>query len=195
MSTPIPPEDSGSTPPIPPAYSGPIPPAYSGPTPPAPPAPPAPFGHPNPVYDYVEAARDPLSVPLHGATPVQAVSRFFRKYATFSGRASRSEYWWMQLALVILYVVPFLLSVSVAVATGSSTSGPFADVVLAVVFLGTIVPTLALTWRRLHDANLAGPWYFITFVPSVGGIILICLCAQRSNPAGARFDAHPRPVL
>src|SRR5690606_29038768 len=47
----------------------------------------------------------PLDQPLHGASLPQAVSRFFRKYATFSGRASRSEYWWVYLFIILVSLV------------------------------------------------------------------------------------------
>jgi Predicted membrane protein len=49
----------------------------------------------------------------------------------------------------------------------------------------TLVPHLALVWRRLHDANLAGPWYFLSFVP-FGWVVQLVLTALPSNPVGAR---------
>ncbi|MFJ4254344.1 DUF805 domain-containing protein [Microbacterium sp. NPDC090003] len=49
---------------------------------------------------------------------------------------------------------------------------------------------LAATWRRLHDANLAGPFFFLAFIPVVGSWILLVLLLQGSKPEGARFDAH-----
>ena len=47
----------------------------------------------------------PLSAPLYGATFGQAIARFFKKYATFSGRASRSEFWWFFLFATVIYLV------------------------------------------------------------------------------------------
>jgi uncharacterized membrane protein YhaH (DUF805 family) len=54
--------------------------------------------------------------------------------------------------------------------------------------LSTLAPSSALTWRRLHDANLAGPFFFLGFIPLVGWIIVLIFTLLPSNPAGARFD-------
>ncbi|OJU61938.1 MAG: hypothetical protein BGO04_03415 [Microbacterium sp. 70-38] len=141
-------------------------------------------------------ASAPLYPPLYGASFGQAIARFFKKYATFSGRASRSEYWWWFLfnAIigVILYIIGGILGlIQVDAATGAVTLGPgyvFVAVVGGLWGLATLVPNLAVVWRRLHDTNRPGPFYFLAFIPFVGGIILIILLALDTNPAGARFD-------
>lgn len=77
---------------------------------------------------------------------------------------------------------------------GTSTPGPlfWLPALLIVAWgLGTIVPHLALTWRRLHDVNLAGPFFFLGLIPFVGGIIVLVLVLLPSKPEGARFD-RPR---
>lgn len=142
-----------------------------------------------------------LSQPLYGASLPQAVARFFRKYATFCGRASRSEYWWVWLAQFLVGLVTATL-----IAAGGGydfqylTSGGVAPtsplitigyVLSTLISLATLVPWLAVIWRRLHDANLAGPMFFLTFIPIVGGIILIVLLTLPSKPEGARFDVRP----
>ncbi len=65
------------------------------------------------------ATGTPLSQPLYGASIGQAVSRFFKKYATFSGRASRSEFWWWYLVFVV--VTGVLYAIAVAVGTAGAT--------------------------------------------------------------------------
>ena len=150
----------------------------------------------------VNAAEIPLSQPLYGASFGQAVKRFFKKYATFSGRASRSEYWWVQL---FLWLVAALFSVLMSVAgvnMEAFTSGDAAALsaslngfsILLVTLSGIwglvlIIPTMALTWRRLHDANLAGPWWFLSLT-GVGGIVVFIMTLMPSNPAGVRFDRN-----
>jgi uncharacterized membrane protein YhaH (DUF805 family) len=57
-----------------------------------------------------------------------------------------------------------------------------------VVSLGLLVPSLALVWRRLHDTNRSGGYYFMGLIPFVGPIILIVFFASASDPGGARFD-------
>lgn len=143
----------------------------------------------------------PLWAPYYGISFPKAVARFFKKYATFSGRASRSEFWWWYLAnsivaivLGALYLVGALTSeretVSTAYSTSSVITSPSPLFVIAGILLGlwglaTIVPSLALGWRRLHDANLAGPlWIIAVFI----GIVQIVFGLLPSNPQGARFD-------
>lgn len=138
----------------------------------------------------------PLERPYYGAPLSAAVRRFFRKYATFSGRASRSEYWWWFLASVVITGVLQLP----AVATGAiemQSNGTYTVVggpglifaVLYVVWgLGTIIPGLALLVRRLHDIDHSGFWVFIALVPLIGAIVLFVFTVLGPRPGGARFD-------
>ena len=143
------------------------------------------------------AGEPPLWAPYYGASLGVAFSRFWKKYATFSGRASRSEFWWWELIYFIYVIILEIALVStgagvaVAASNGTVAFSPASYVVLAVVWitsLGTLIPTLALAWRRLHDTNRSGGYYFLGFIPLVGGIILIVFFASASDPAGARFD-------
>ena len=147
---------------------------------------------PQPVH-----AATPLSQPLYGATIGQAVSRFFTKYATFSGRASRSEFWWVYLAYVVVLAVIMIPLNAAGVTSVTVTAdnqivyGPGYWVVWTIsmiVSLALLVPSLAITWRRLHDTNRSGAIYFLALIPFVGPIILIVMLALPSNPAGVRFD-------
>jgi uncharacterized membrane protein YhaH (DUF805 family) len=124
---------------------------------------------------------------------IDAIKRFYLKYATFSGRASRSEYWWVQLfnGLVVIacYILMFALGAATADSNGQWGWGIGVGAVPLVLFaLANIIPGLAITVRRLHDANLPGPWIFISFVPYLGAIVLLIMVAQPSKPEGARFD-------
>jgi len=139
----------------------------------------------------------PLWAPYYGASLGVAFTRFFKKYADFTGRASRSEYWWWALISFVIGIVLELIGLATGAfnATlqpdGNSTPGPgFAFfIILAVIWgLGTIVPHLALTWRRLHDANLAGPFFFLGLIPFVGTLIVFIFTLLPSKPEGARFD-------
>ncbi|GAA1760930.1 DUF805 domain-containing protein [Agromyces humatus] len=145
----------------------------------------------------VPTTQVPLAAPLYGASFGQAVSRFFTKYATFSGRASRSEYWWWTLASVIISSVLYGLMMTLAFsgattsATGGMVPGPLFGLGVAIYAawaLATVVPGLALVWRRLHDTNRSGGYFFLAFIPFVGSIILLVFMLLDSVPAGARFD-------
>jgi len=92
---------------------------------------------------------------------VDAVRSGLSKYATFEGRALRSEYWYFVLALILATVV--------------------AEILDAIVALGTIVPSIAVACRRLHDTDRSGWWQLITFVPLIGTIVLIVWLASQGT--------------
>jgi len=145
-----------------------------------------------------QSPQHPLDQPYLGAGPITAVKRFYQNYARFSGRASRSEYWWFMLVYFVAIGVILGLGFGLGTATGTTDyygevqPGP-AFLPFALLFLllalANIVPSIALTVRRLHDANFSGLLYLINFVPYLGGIVLTVLNIFPSNPLGARFDA------
>jgi uncharacterized membrane protein YhaH (DUF805 family) len=145
-----------------------------------------------------DAASVPLWAPLYGATFGQAFVRFWKKYARFDGRASRSEYWWWTLAAAIVGLVlsGLVLGLGFSGATTDPETGrlvPGAGIILPAViaivwWLATIIPGIALTVRRLHDGNYSGWLYLLVLVPSIGGLIIFVFTLLGSNPQGARFD-------
>jgi len=167
---------------------------------PYPSAPPTP--QPDPAAGNVASGEPPLWAPLYGASFGKALGRFFRKYATFSGRASRSEFWWATLvvaggsfvlatiALVYRFATIEYTTVDLSGTEYRVTNAPGPEfwVLLAlpaIWWLVTIVPSLALGWRRLHDANLPGALWIIALVVGFVGIVFGLL---PSNPQGARYD-------
>lgn len=144
-----------------------------------------------------EAGEPPLWAPYYGAPIGAAVKRFFKKYTDFTGRASRSEYWWTALALgVIGLVLEFIfLALAAAGATVSDDgtlvpgAGFVVGLILLIAFgLAVIIPSIALLVRRLHDGNFSGWVALIGLVPGLGGLALFVFALLPSNPAGQRFD-------
>ena len=161
-----------------------------------------------PVYSAPSNEPIPLWAPYYGATFGIAVKRFFTKYADFTGRASRSEYWWTMLAIQIValvltgaglaLIIPSAIAQSEAARQGYETSSVAPgigfvvfSILFFIVWAGVLVPTLALTWRRLHDTNRSGGFFFLSFIPYVGGIIVLVFTILGPDPAGVRFD-QPR---
>ncbi|OUE20648.1 Inner membrane protein YhaH [Clavibacter michiganensis] len=140
------------------------------------------------------ASTPPLELPLYGASWSEAMRRFFLKYATFRGRASRSEFWWWVLTGVI--VTSFLRTMSDVAAGGRDLQDQLSPVFIsdpwsgisAVVQLAVFIPSFAVSWRRLHDVDRSGTWTFINFIPILGQIVYVIMTAGRSRPGGARFD-------
>jgi uncharacterized membrane protein YhaH (DUF805 family) len=93
----------------------------------------------------------------------------FSKYADFSGRATRSEYWWF-----ILFVLLAGLGISM-----------ISDVLGGIFALATLLPSIAAATRRLHDTNRSGWWQLLCLVPIIGGIVLIVFLAQDSQSENA----------
>lgn len=138
-----------------------------------------------------------LDRPLYGATFGQALGRYWRKYATFSGRASRSEFWWWFLFYAGIGTV---LSIIGQVVAGAAPTGPAvtpsavighsvqASLASSIWALINFVGGIAITVRRLHDTNRRGWWWFIQLIPVVGAIVMIVFMALPTDPAGSRFD-------
>ena len=157
------------------------------------------------VHNNLDYGKDPedMSKPLYGATFSQAVVRYFKRYARFSGYSSRSEYWWVYLFNVIVGSVfavlmsvsflPMMYTLSLAHETPDGAllfpdSGAWAlmpltiiVIVLTIYSLATLVPTIALTVRRIRDTGRDWPWIFVGFVPYIGGLLVLLLCAQKTD--------------
>ncbi len=102
-----------------------------------------------------------------------AISTCFQKYATFSGRATRAEFWWWQLFTTLVGLATFWI--------------PFVGFIISLAFL---IPNLAVAWRRLHDIGKAGGWYFIGLIPLVGWIFMLIWYCTKSEPFDNRFGPY-----
>lgn len=135
------------------------------------------------------AARDearPEAVGVTGAansTPVNfegAVRRCLQqKYATFQGRAPRSELWWFMLFVTLVTGVLFTLATTLALLTSSDGSMSMFGLILIFIAslapLGLLVPMIAVSVRRLHDLGWSGWWYLAQLIPIVGGLASLAM--------------------
>lgn len=119
----------------------------------------------------------------------EAVRSVYGKYATASGRASRSEYWWFQLFLLIALVVWYLAFVVAFVL--DSTLGGLVAIGLLVFYLASFLPALGVTVRRLHDSDKSGWWILIAFIPYVGALILLVFMVLSGTPGYNRYGPPP----
>ena len=109
-----------------------------------------------------------------------AISLFFQKYATFSGRATRSEYW---------YVVLFNIAMSMLFGLISSFTPDFGGLLSGLFSLGTLIPGCALFTRRMHDIGKSGWNWLWSLVPLAGLIVLLvflCRASGEDNQYGPR---------
>ncbi len=109
------------------------------------------------------------------------------RYAQFTGRAGRSEFWWFQLFIMIISIPLYLLSFY----AGYSGSQRLALVVTGlgvVMWLAFVLPSIAATIRRLHDTDRSGWWLLLGFVPFVSLVLLVFLLLP-GTPGGNCFGA------
>ncbi len=95
-----------------------------------------------------------------------------KNYANFQGRARRSEYWYFLLGN-LLVIIPLYVIAIIGTANESVVISTLGFSLYGIYALGTLVPGLAVTVRRLHDTNRSGWYYFIGLIPLVGGILLL----------------------
>ncbi len=110
----------------------------------------------------------------------QAIGSVFSKYATFSGRARRSEYWWWYVFVTVIGIVASVIDRAAGLTFGDATyaGGWVAGIAGLLLFL----PTFAVFVRRLHDTGRSGWWLLITFIPIVGAIVLLVFVLLDSQP-------------
>ncbi len=106
-----------------------------------------------------------------------SVKTVFSKYIDFSGRASRSEYWWFTLFSVAVNIVTSLLDGMMG--TTPAFNGLFTIAVL--------LPSLAVTVRRLHDTDRSAWWILLILVPIIGWLILLYFQIQKGTTGSNRF--------
>lgn len=114
-------------------------------------------------------------------TIVEAVRAVLGKYATFSGRARRSEYWYWTLAVLIADVVARVVDGVLGV-----------SLLTVVLGLAVIVPGIAVSVRRMHDTGRSGWFLLLGLIPLVGAVILIVWFCGDSKPGDNVYGPSPK---
>jgi len=111
-----------------------------------------------------------------------------QKYAVFEGRARRKEYWMFFLINLIVSLLLALIDGAVIAARGESG-------MLGLHFfysLAVAIPGIAVTVRRLHDTGKSGYWFFISFVPLLGALILLYFTVLDSDSGTNAYGENPK---
>ncbi|AWB47543.1 DUF805 domain-containing protein [Gemmobacter aquarius] len=130
---------------------------------------------------------------------IQAVKSVFSNYATFSGRASRSEFWWWVLFSIIVsgiltYIDLTLLGSGDLQSTAGDGGIGFSlnlGLLGGLWTLATVLPAIALGARRLHDVGQSGWMLLLSIVPLLGWIVLLVFTCKRGSAGTNRFGADP----
>jgi uncharacterized membrane protein YhaH (DUF805 family) len=111
-----------------------------------------------------------------------------KKYAVFSGRSRRKEYWYYVLFVAIISIVLNMIDGLLGTYNGSTGAG-----LLSTIFsLAVLIPSIAVSVRRLHDIDRTGWWVLIGLVPLIGWIVLLIFHVQDSTPGTNRYGPNPK---
>src|SRR5919199_988886 len=111
-----------------------------------------------------------------------------KKYAVFDGRARRKEYWMFFLINVVISVV--LIAIDSLIGTFSRQTG--VGLLQGIYSLAVLIPSIAVTVRRLHDTGRTGWWILIGLIPFIGGIVLLIFMVLDSEPGTNQYGPNPK---
>ena len=111
-----------------------------------------------------------------------------KKYAVFSGRARRKEYWLFTLFYMIFAIIAAILDNVLGIAIENLGYGP----IYLLLCLALYLPALGVLVRRLHDVGKSGWFFFISLIPIIGGIWLLVLLCRDSMAGSNQYGANPK---
>ncbi|WP_046004541.1 DUF805 domain-containing protein [Pseudoalteromonas rubra] len=111
-----------------------------------------------------------------------------KKYAVFNGRARRKEYWLFMLCNIIVTIVLGLVDMTLGLYSEESGFGLLSGLYA----LAVIIPSIALSIRRLHDTGRSGWWILISLVPVIGPLVLLVFYVIDSTPGDNDYGPNPK---
>jgi uncharacterized membrane protein YhaH (DUF805 family) len=132
--------------------------------------------------------------------PAEALWTYFtralsKNYVQFNGRARRSEYWGFTLFMILAFIAVVIADVIVSLAvmdSGSSADPGFLPIFTVLLALYSVLPSIAITVRRLHDQDISGWLYLISFIPYIGGLVLLVFMLLDGKPAPNKHGDSPK---
>lgn len=111
-----------------------------------------------------------------------------KKYVVFSGRAHRREYWTFALVACSIAIALFVVDI----VTGTYDREAGLGLATGIFLFATLLPSIAVGVRRLHDTGKSGWWWLISLIPLVGAFILLILCAQPGELGDNQYGPDPK---
>jgi uncharacterized membrane protein YhaH (DUF805 family) len=123
-----------------------------------------------------------------------------KKYVVFSGRASRSEYWYFALFSTIISIILTMIDVSMGSGAAETAMSGDAEMAMSVNMgwlsgiysLAVLLPSLGVSIRRLHDTDHSGWWLLIAFIPLIGAIVLLVFMVKDSTAGNNEYGPNPK---
>lgn len=125
------------------------------------------------------------NIVLVNRSPIDYYILAFQKYGQFSGRATRSEYWWFYLVTIAVTILISILE--------SILNIPF-GLISVLYFIISFIPTLSIQVRRLHDVDKSGWYILLNFVIIIGWIWLLILSILDSTPGDNKYGPNPKGI-
>jgi uncharacterized membrane protein YhaH (DUF805 family) len=113
-----------------------------------------------------------------------------RRYADFSGRSRRKEFWMFQLGIFLLYIAVLILA-AILGAISETLSG-IVMIIFAIAMLGLIIPSIAVAVRRMHDQDKSGWMLLLGLIPLIGSIILLVFYCTDGTPGPNQYGPDPK---
>ena len=114
-----------------------------------------------------------------------------KKYAVFGGRARRKEYWYFALFSMLISIALTILDG----VTGFLSVETGMGLLIGIYSLAVLIPSIAVSVRRLHDTNRSGWWLLIALIPLIGVIVLIVFFFSDSQPGVNKYGLNPKAGL
>ena len=111
-----------------------------------------------------------------------------KKYAVFSGRARRKEYWYFSLFNLLITIVLAVIDGM----TGTLIAEVNIGLLGGIYALAILIPFLAVSVRRLHDTDRSGWWLLIMLIPLIGAIVILVFMVQDSKPNENQYGSNPK---
>lgn len=119
---------------------------------------------------------------------IEAIKICFQKYATFSGRAKRPEYWYFALfQWLICFPVGLIFTI---IDIMIEAEGILSSIGIILASLPFICPSISVLVRRLHDTGRSGWWYWLCLIPYIGGLILLVFTCLDSEPRDNKYGPY-----
>ncbi|MBV8489311.1 MAG: DUF805 domain-containing protein [Candidatus Eremiobacteraeota bacterium] len=117
-----------------------------------------------------------------------------KNYTGFHGRARRAEFWWFTLFNIIIIAVLELVGSLIGGMTGSGNGPVVAGALAGIYSLAVLLPTIAVSIRRLHDTDKSGWWILLNFVP-FGAIVLLIFYILDGTPGPNQYGPNPKDLV
>ena len=122
-------------------------------------------------------------------TPFEYYKKVLTLYWEFDGRARRSEYWWF---VVCNTMISIALSLVSTIIFGENNNSDVLSNIYAIIVL---IPTIAVSVRRLHDIGKSGWWYLLWFIPIIGWIWMLVLLFTEGDSGSNKYGSDPKVII